>query len=273
MPVYNIIDGINRENWLSYANMNGVMRNIDIRTMIDGVWRTSHRYEITEEDITGFRLIYKLNKEKKYPGLDHIKFNHRLPIHFRLTGEDTYGINFRSKGVVYEYDHIGSEEGIICYEANLYAVLSHDEDRLINVSYGDIVNEENIVIIPSIIDSTNINRLYNLTIHIKAYTLYEANGYHINGWNSIFDTYQFIDHSDISQDIEERKRNEQMIPRIILPIANRAETYYPLACIGIARDMTSTEFNMVGSHGVLDHTIDFIEVNGVTKPFSIEIYN
>jgi len=59
---------------------------------------------------------------------------------------------------------------------------------------------------------------------------------------------------------------------ILIPHKRRSNDFVPYARIGICRALKPYE-TMMGSYGIIDHTIEAITVNGVQKPFSIEVYD
>jgi len=57
----------------------------------------------------------------------------------------------------------------------------------------------------------------------------------------------------------------------ILPVFGREDTYDEYARIGIARNISEAEMNMLRANGLMDHTIWQITMNGIPRPFTIEI--
>ena len=110
-----------------------------------------------------------------------------------------------------------------------------------------------------------------MDINIVGYTFHEAHGYYTAGWNNLFSTIETIDQSIYPYE-EAHKSSTSLEHYQMLPISSRDANFSPIACIGIARDMHSTDKNMVGSYGRLDHTITEIYLNGTEKPFVIEYY-
>lgn len=271
MSIFNNIDSVWREVWSSPVNINGVWRDSDALVNINGVWRQSHKKEISEEDIIGFRIVYKRNPNKIHHLLNHLTFNPNIPASMLLTGDNAGFMDLSPKGVLFQYDNSNpEEEGIIMYEGKLYAVLNND--IVIDVCktkeyWGD--DDRLPSNAPDITEVWATNKINDLSISIQAQLSYESNGFYIAGWNSLFNTTQFI---DTNSSIEDKNKYE-MNSYNILPIENRESTFDYIASIGIARDMHTANTNMVGSYGNLDHTIHWITVNGVNKPFVFEIYD
>lgn len=269
MPSLININGIWREN-KSFVNINGVLREADSMVNINGIWREASNTErvITEEDIKNFVLSYKLNKKKQHDQFPWLSYNKDIPASISLTGDISGEINLNEKGIEYQYDRHNvvhevvienKEEGIKMYESHLYAILQ--DDTPIDVCCIDI-NEN---------DSTlGENKITNLKIEIQATLMYEANGYYMAGWNSICNKNQFIITDDDPR--SPGKSFKYLNQYKILPVSERDPDFQPLMQIGIARDLTHAEINMVGSYGILDQTIHWISVNGIKKPFIIGIY-
>lgn len=267
------INGVWRETWSSAVNINGVWREADVYTNVNGVWRQSHNYKVNEEDIIGFRIVYKLNKNKKHLVHTSLGYNKDLPAHLSLTG-DTAGImDLERKGVVFEYENTYPDrEGIMMYEGKLYAVLNND--CILDVGQSKEFWSDDDRLPPNAPDITEVwatNRINNLSIQMESYVLYESNGFYFAGWNSLFEKTQYTDPTLFP--VGEDKNIHYMNSYNILPIESRENTFDTIASIGIARDMHMEDTNMVGSYGNLDHTIYWIAVNGIKKPFVFEIYD
>jgi hypothetical protein len=271
MPVY--VDGSWRDIWGAYVKVDGVWRNVDVSAKADNDWKSSHINNISESDIVAFRMIYKLNPNKEHPLFPNLKTNLNMPVEFSLTGENI-GMNYSTKGVLYHYERFGDEEGIMMYEGALYAVLKNGCIAKVSSCTNTKINNDDIRIpgpIPSIPEVWITSRLQSLDIRMEGYILFESFRYHLFGWNSLFDTEQFLlpepyTKDKVYQDIK------LISERILLPVENRLNTYDSIASIGITRSLTDID-NMIGAYGTLDHTINSIKVNGISKPFVIEIYN
>lgn len=273
MPAYEKIDGVWREVWSSHVKVDGVWRDIEMSSKVNDEWKTSHIHEIRESDIVGFRMIYKLNPNKQHPLFPDLKTNLNLPVTFALTGDDLE-MNGSTKGVLYHYERFGEEEGILMYEASLYAILNNGCLVDVCLSKNTSVNNDDGRIpssIPNITEVWATNRMKLLTIQLEGYVLFESYRYHLYGWNSVFDTAQFLLQEPYAIDAPYRdiKIFDSMS---ILPIENRLGTFDTIASIGVARNLKTVD-TMYGAYGTIDHTIKSIKVNGVIKPFIIEIYN
>lgn len=272
MSISQNINGVWRETWSTAVNVNGVWREADVYSNVNGVWRENYNIELTEEDIIGFRIVYKLNKNKKHPIHSHLVYNSDLPARIALTGDTAGSMDFERKGVVFEYENTYPErEGIMMYEGKLYAVLKNDQVIDIGQTKEFWSNDDRLPSnAPDITEVWATNKISNLSIQIEAYLLYESNGFYFAGWNSLFNKTQFTDPT-LFPDGED-KNIHYMNSYNILPIESRENTFDSIASIGIARDMHMENTNMVGSYGNLDHTIYWITVNGIKKPFVFEIY-
>lgn len=273
MPAYEKINGVWKEVWGTYVKVDGVWRDVDMSTKVDGVWRTTHVNDIKESDINEFHLIYKLNPNKEYPDYPNLKTNLNMPVTFALTG-DNFGMNDSTKGVIYHYERFGNEQGILMYEAHLYAVLQNGCIIDVSSSKNTKVNNDDQRIPGPTIDIPEVwitSRMKSLSIQLEGYTFYEAFRYHMHGWNSLFDNNQHLLPDPYTSDIPYRDTN-LIDGRILFPVENRLSSYDNVASIGIARTLTDQE-NMIGAYGTMDHTIKSIKVNGVSKPFIIDISN
>lgn len=274
MPIENKINGVYRNVWAPYVNINGVWRQVDAWGCVNGVWRQTFDHTIYESDIVGFRVIYKLMNRAIHPKHPDLKMNNNLPVTVALTGNNISVMDGSPKGIVFEYfQEDYTQEGITVYKGDLYAILSNDQLINVGMTKSTAVDDGRIPSdIPGIDESWSTDKLANLSITIDGYIVYESNGYHMDGWNSFFSKKHFLDES-VYPDKEPHKNSLQVNAYVITPIEERDVDFDPSSYIGIARNMTSPVGNMIGSYGVLDHTISTIKVNGVSKPFIVELYN
>lgn len=273
MSNYTNVHGIWRETWSTSINLNGAWRDSDSLVNVNGVLRESFIHEIKEEDIIGFRMVYKRNIYKKHPDFPNLKFNPNLPVIASLSGPTVGFMDLNEKGFIFQYDRDRvDEEGIYMYEGTLYAVLIND--AIINIcETKEYMGQEERVStnIPGIDEAWSTNRVQDLNIQIQGMLMFDSHGFYMAGWNNLFGKDQFIDGTNYP--IKENKNYIYLNSYNILPLSSRDEKFNTLASIGIARDMHSVDINMVGSYGILDHTITWISVNDVKKPFVIEVYN
>lgn len=248
MPSYVNVNGVLRESSTA-VNVNGVLREPSTYVNVNGVLRESSNTKVTEERIKYFKLVYTVNKKIKHPDFPKLEYNPKIPVRLMVTGEENNQVNLNFKGVELEYDRNKiDQEGILAYDAHLYAILTNDTP----------------------IDVCCIRNLNDLKIQIQATILYEANGYFVAGWNSLFNTDQFI---SILPDPWADRKYKYINSYSILPEEDRDEKYSSIGQIGIARDMHNDGDNMVGSYGLIDQTIHWITVDGIKKPFIVEVYD
>ena len=272
MAIVNI-NGVFREPTSTYVNVNGIWRNVDQYVNVNGVWRQTYKHTIEESDIIGFRIIYTRITKVKHPDHPDLKVNFNLPVKMDLSGETAGKMDLNEKGVVFQYDRTDyDQEGIFVYRGDIYAELL--DGKLVNVglTLPEVIPDDRILGSYPFLDTWNYDRINNLSIDIDGHILYESNGYHMSGWNSLFCKQQFTDPTDYPDEMDYKKQY-CVNSYNILPIESRNSDFDPCAYIGIARDMHSDKGNMVGSYGVIDHTIRNIRINGIQKPFIIEIYN
>lgn len=275
MPIYERIDGVWREVWSAHVKIDGNWRDVDISGKVNNNWKNSHKHIIDERDIIGFRLVYKVNPNRIYPKFPELKTNLKIPVDFGLSGNIS-GMNTEIKGVVFHYERFGYEEGIYMYEGSLYAVL--ENGCLVDVSLTKdtkINNDDERILTnipPGVKQVWATNKTKNLLIEIQAHLTYEMSRYYMYGWNSFFDTEDFLyDLPNINDNNVDKKDLKVIESRIILPTTTRLNSFSPVSSIGVARNLKIEE-TMMGGYGILDQTINFIKVNGVIKPFVIEIY-
>lgn len=255
MSIHNKINEVWRNVWSSHVRINGVWRDLDASVKIDGVWRDTYKSMLNPEEILGFHLVYTFLEDKTHPDHPSLHATHDLPVTFDLTGESIGNMDYTEKGVILEYTNdYPYKEGIVAYGAHLYA-------ELLDGLYIDIADSE----------SWSSSRTSNLDITIMGQTFHNCHGFYTAGWNNLFSTEEnIIDTAELHGDGETSLVRLERYP--ILPLSSRDENYSPVSCIGIARDMHTAGKNMVGSYGVISHTISHIYLEGVAKPFVVEYY-
>lgn len=274
MSIQHNINGVFRDTWTTHVKINGVWREADSLVNINGVWRETFNHEINEEDIVGFRMVYKFTDTIRHHDHPNLLPNRNLPVNMKLTGEGAGNMDYSQKGVLFQYDRTNiDQEGLCVYKGDLYAVLSNGQLANVTMTISKAVDDIRIPgDVPGIIEAWSTNKIAHLNIQFTGYLLYESNGYSMSGWNSLFTTTQFTDPTKFPDTMDYKK--QYLIDSYnMLPIEYRDDTFDSSAYIGIARNMHSIENNMVGSYGVLDHTITEIRVNNILKPFVFEIYD
>ena len=235
----------------NYTNLNGIWRKKNEWECINGVWRTGSQetFPFTSEDIAGFKMIYRRSYDTRYSRFPDMVDNPNIPASATITG--SHDFDEEASSILFQYSNDDPEiEGLCVYTGTLYALTYN----------GDLIA------VSDIMDSA-LNPEPDMEISVKGYTLYENHGPAVPlGWNRFF---SFED--NIPTDINQDKNTYFMNPYAILPTYKRIGSYGLISMIGIARNMTNREFNMVGSRGVLDHTIQKIFLNGVSMPFTINL--
>lgn len=273
MSIGNLINGVSRNTHSSYSKVNGVWRNnISGWAKVNGVWRCTDNSAIDEKNILGFKLIYTLNATRIHHDNPNLKYNSNIPHIMKLTGDTIGSLDFNDKGIVFEYSREKpEEEGIIVYEGRLYAM--HINGSLINVCsvYGSNTNKlYEDQIISEISTIHEVGRIDHLDIKLYGTVIFEDYGYYFNGWNNLFNMKPVIDQS-IYPDKKPYKKVLPILSYNILPSHTRDEYFDSCATVGIARDMSSRTNNMIGSSGYMYHSINKITVNGIDKPFVVDI--
>lgn len=277
MTTFSKINNIHRINSNIYVKINNQWRAANKYVKIDGQWKLVHKNSITSDDIIGFKIIYRLNKNKRLDSIPRLRYNKNIPIKFDISGSKE--MNYESKGVIYQYgvEFDNYEEGIVCYQGRLYAVCK--DGLLIDIS-SDGNDRSRIGIL-----DINLTDRFMADISISYKMVFESNGFSINGWNSFFTNNEFTDDIDYTgypyyellpeddgiQSGEERKAVE-VVDQKILPVNTRDKIRYsPIATIGIARNTMTYGYNMLASHGNLNQTLNTIKMNNREMPFQIII--
>lgn len=275
MPAWGRHNGVWRDTWANYTRVNGVWRANSNYVRVNGVMRQVYKYDIDEDDLIGFRLVYTLDKERVHPKFPHLKYNPNLPVKIDITGDTIGGLSVDRKGVVYEYFREHPEiEGTKFYVGTLYAIIS--DGYLINLAtVTENIGEEwqYTANIPGGEIAWHSARPRNLCVDIALELRYEDYGYFIGGYNHFMGTDDVMDNYGAPPPHDANREVITYEPFSVLPIHKRPETFNGDIAIGIARDNNSKYANMLGNHGILDQTIHRIMVNGLRKPFIIEVYD
>lgn len=265
-----IVNGEPRRLWSAHVNIDGIWRDADLDSKVSDRWRLNIRNELFEKDIVGFRMMYRKIDHIFSEDIPYLKHNDKLPVKFNVTGASSQ-MDMIQKGVLYFYTtedvKIRMEEGILLYGGELYAVLISGETVLVSTS-KNTSSVEDIRFNPGngIEEAWITSRVKNLRIDIQGYTKRDQTGNYW-GWNTFFDNVEEI------FDVNEPTPRDIHRNRVILPIEKRVSTYDAFSLIGIARNVSQVANNMLNSHGTISHTISEVLVNGVNKPFTVEIIN
>ena len=233
--------------------VNGVWRKSSDWTNINGVWRTKRTPSpITPANIEAFEIVYTRIKDIRYYDFPDLKDNRKIPSTARVGGGlpvEEYSTKPRS--FILEYtNELPKEEGLAVYQGVILAKLK--DGTLLNIS--------------EIFDN-NMDCMPDISITITGYSTYESYGPDVLGWNRVFST------QDNLPSVYHDDKNTYLINSYpILPAYNRSDSYMFRSLLGIAREMSDRYINMVGSHGLLDHTYDIVEMNGEPMPFRITVY-
>jgi hypothetical protein len=275
MPTYEKVNGQWREIWSAHVKVDGFWRDIDLRPHINGDWTPTHRHTIVSDDVKAVRIIYSRNDEIKHPLFPNMKTNLNMPITTVVSGTDGKAYSMYPKGIILNYERFGYEEGKLLFEGRLYL-------ELMNGCFIDVAgttdtwfnnkDERRKGPTSEIKEVWTTNRIKEMDIRMKYYTLYEAFRYNMYGWNSFFSNQHFLPENPRIEDASDRKKFNPDKPIILNPKKDRPSDFVPYTLIGICRALKPYE-TMTGAYGIIDHTIEEITVNGVKKPFSVEIYN
>ena len=272
MATGNTINGVSRDSRESYSKVNGVWRkNFETWSKFNGVWRLNNN-PFNPNRIIGFKLVYTLNANRIHHDIPRLKYNPKIPHVFKLTGDSIGNLDLTHKGVIFEYKRDETEEeGIVMYEGRLYAILDTDEEYNVCLMYGNNDNKQHEdEMVSEFVDIYEASVVHDVDIKLTGYVAFEDYGYYFAGWNSLFNTKPFIDKT-IQPDKTLYKKKLDVNLYNIHPMCERDEYFDSVSSIGVARDLETPIYNMIGSHGVLDHTITRISLNGVDMPFIVEI--
>lgn len=280
--MYTNVAGVQRRVINTYANINGVWRQSTEYVNIDGIYREIDDFSITESKIIGFKIVYISNHNAKYPDLPNLSYNPNIPATLSYIGNNAKSMDLLSKGVMFQYNNTLEpdqlednldQEGILKYTGHLYAFLANG--LVVDVTpTNDIVGWETrypVNSIPGMSETWNLNKMNNLDIQIYSKIQYRVNGINTEGWNRIFTKTNYTGQLSPVHQMDEFTLPPEFIH--ILPVSSRSDDFYEFAEIGIARDIHTPGRNMVGSHGYFSHNFVMVNVNGVSKPFAIEICN
>jgi hypothetical protein len=255
------INGVWRNTFSTMVTVDGVCRESDALQRVDGVWRQVHEHAPIDVDtLIGFHVVYTYDPTMKSEQFPFLKSTKNLPVTMNLTGDNAGSMDTTTKGVVYHYEReMPYNEGVCVYRGTLYAEFPGDLLIPINpYRFG--------------MEPWSTFQFADLQIQVDGYEGYESDGYYTSGWNSIFHKEQFLDPSKFP-DKESHKNRNVLNTYDILPVESRDDDFSPEILIGISRNITTTDDNMAGSFGTLDHTYKAIYVNGVAKPFVVEIFH
>ncbi len=274
MPGWSMINGVWREMLRPTPNINNVVRNSDVFANINGVTRVIYARAIDPSEVVGFRMVYKRSTTRKHPSFPELSYNPNLPVTVFLTGDTKGTMDGNEKGIILEYSNERpDEEGILMYEGRLYMVLLNGDIIDVTRSCDDVGWEETGDPGNQGIEHAHAtSKIMDLSIYINYTSRYEAFGYNMFGWNSFFSTEDFLDYTRYP-DKGPNKNITVQNSYNILPVYRRWSTFDAVAKIGIARDMTDPDKNMIGSYGVLDQSIHHIFLEGEPKPFVVELYD
>lgn len=273
MPGWSMINGVWRELWNPTPNINGVVRDSNIFTKINGVTRTIYSATMDPSDIIGFRMVY-MPADLQHPKFPYLKYNGNIPAYLSYTGGPIKRMDTTSKGVILHYtNEKWWEEGTIAWEGKLYAQLMNGEIVDVVNSKDTVGSDERVPTnIPGSEQAWLSSKIMGFTILMNYTTSYNAYGFQTFGWNSMFNVNEFIDESKFS-DRGPNKKDESQNSYNILPTIRRSDMFDSVARIGIARDMNSKDDNMIGSYGTMSQDIHSIRLNGEIKPFIVELYH
>ena len=237
--------------------VNGQIKTANVYTKVDNEIRLIYG-DISTSDILGFKLIYRVNKNIQNETLSYLIYNPYIN-HSFVTTTNSNSFDTKSKGVIYEYFDSGDEEGILCYQGILYAVLR-------NNMLLDVLNTE----LEDLLDDVLITNREEFELKISYQVRYECKGFNTFGWNSIFSKEELLPQSKYFNDKELRSDINIINDRMIYPLK---DTNFRDSClVGIARDVTVKDYHMIGSSGKFSHTINQLLVNDIPKPFTVEVF-
>lgn len=249
------VNGVWRYEISNHARVKGIWRNKkEEYVKVNGVWRSTETVKpFNADSILGFTIIYKLARHLVHPMYPKMGFNPAIKNMVDIAGFRPITYDTDAKSILFRFLNGDYRvEGTYAYEAIMYA---------------DIVDGSSIPI-STIIDSPVSANMDSISVTVDGYTLYESYGPYVTGWNRFF-----TDKDNLPSSASDERDLIRISSYNILPTYSRDSSYISNAYIGIARNMSSRDHNMVGSHGALDQTIESIKLNGVEKPFKIEIYD
>lgn len=250
------IDGIWKKAVSAHAKIGKEWHDAQIFSKSGGKWDMN---DMTL-NIKGIKIVYRLAPmaEQYNPLTPHLFYNPNLPARFFIGGESS-DYNFHYQGVTLRYwAHSDYEEGVQKYKGSIYLVLENGREFEISRP-----NE-----LDPIFDGMKID-FFGL-----GFTQRDGDHRTLIGWNSILTDEQHLKDTIISKDEYYTHIINGMYPfDPTVVIGDRPENYQPYLDIGIARNTSRVEYNMLGTQGFIDQTIFQVRLNNVPIPFLVVIQN
>ena len=255
MPGWVFKDGKFEQLKAPVVMVDGQLKNADIYTKVNNEIRIIYG-RVSANDIAGFKLIYTLDNTKQHNVLDHLKYNSDIVYNINTTdGGNIYNLN--SKGIIFDFDELRYDEGIIFYEGVLYAILNNG--MLLQLTNNSISNLKDKRVL--------VTEAMEFTLCATYETRYEIRGYNMYGWNKMFSSNTFLPKSNDTKEL----KSESLLYDDTTIYSDKLKEKVGLCEIGIACDTHNKDVHMIGTKGTLSQFVYQITVNEEPKPFTIEI--
>lgn len=242
---------------------------------VDGNTKISssvHDGYLHADEIKEFQFVYFRNDRLKHPDHPMLQTNESIPYEIDASSNNQMA-SLDPKGIIFRYERFGNISGKILYEGHIYAV-THDGEWIdVGISASTKISNDQVYYFPyndkkRIWISARVKKL-----NIEAITNYGYDGYRFYqyGWNRMFTTKDFLmpanDGSTALQSMMQPDKKDRMIH----PVSKRSKSYYPVALIGVARNLKRND-SMYGSTGRMYHHIEKVLVDDIEKPFNVHVF-
>ena len=228
---------------------------------------------LQDEEIKEFQFVYFRNDWIKHPERPNVTTNESIPYVIDIAGNHQHA-SLSEKGIIFRYERFGDITGKILYEGHLYAVTLDDEWIDVGLSNYTKTAHDQVFYFPynekkRVWISAKIR---NLDIQLIMTHGYEGFRFYQYGWNRVFTTTDFIMPENPGNQALQAVRVTPEKDRMMQPVSKRSKTFYPVALIGVARDLKEDK-SMYGSTGRLFHTIEKVFVGKIQTPFNIQLFH
>lgn len=228
---------------------------------------------LRDVEIKEFQFVYFRNDWIKHPERPKLTTNVSIPYAIDIAGNHQRA-SLNEKGIIFRYERFGNITGKILYEGHLYAVTVDDEWIDVGLSNYTKTAHDQVFYFPynekkRIWISAKIK---NLDIHPIITHGYEGFRFYQYGWNRVFTTTDFLMPENPGNQALQAVRLTPEKDRMMQPVSKRSKTFYPVALIGVARDLKEDK-SMYGSTGRLFHNIEKVFVGKIQTPFNIQLFH
>ena len=227
---------------------------------------------LRDEEIKEFQFVYFRNDWIKHPERPNLTTNDSIPHIIDIAGNHQRA-SLDEKGIIFRYERFGDITGKILYEGHLYAVTLDDEWIDVGLSNYTKTAHDQVFYFPynekkRVWISAKIKKLDIQSVMTHGY---EGFRFYQYGWNRVFTTTDFLMPENPGIRALQEVRSIPESDRILQPVPKRSKIFYPVALIGVARDLKEDN-SMYGSTGRLFHNIEKVFIGKNQAPFNIQVF-